>query len=208
MSPDSIRALVRENFRRIGEAYCCAVKTSAMSDAELTPHFAITGLDRGTPAKFDEHPRLLAGAALWFLPPTYVAEAKVLIKTEQEGGPAFYSGLAAYREGALRPSPRPWRGYLMLLEEAEGSTTTVAVSEPHFKVFPEFRGASYAKRYEILCQKLVREGLYDAACLILSDSAAGKDGAFKEPNPEIGFRNFAASLAARGMAHAKTWGKT
>jgi hypothetical protein len=75
---------------------------------------------------------------------------------------------AAYREGAFTPSQRPWVGYLMLLEEAPGSTAPVAVAEPHFHVFDEFRGASYAKRYEILCMKLVRERLYDAACLILS----------------------------------------
>src|SRR3954453_10608895 len=28
----------------------------------------------------------------------------------------------AYREGAFKPSPRPWVGYLMLLEEASQST--------------------------------------------------------------------------------------
>ncbi len=111
---------------------------------------------------------------------------------------------AAYREGAFKPSPKPWLGYLMLLEEAAGSTTPVGVAEPHFKVFDEFRGASYAKRYEVLCQKLVREGLYDAACFILSARKGGSKGAFKEPNPEIGFQNFAASLTARAIAHART----
>ncbi len=34
-SPDEIRALARENFRRIGESYCCAVKTAAMPWSEL-----------------------------------------------------------------------------------------------------------------------------------------------------------------------------
>jgi hypothetical protein len=111
---------------------------------------------------------------------------------------------AAYREGAFKPSPKPWLGYLMLLEEAPDSTSAVSVAEPHFKVFEEFQGASYAKRYEILCQKLVREGLYDAACFLLSDREGGAKGAFKEPNPEISFQNFAASLTARAIAHAKS----
>ena len=92
----------------------------------------------------------------------------------------------------------------MLLEEAHASTTAVGVAEPHFKVFPEFRDVSYAKRYEILCQKLVREGLYDAACFILSDRDGGANGALKEPNPEISFQTFAASLTARAIAHART----
>lgn len=68
---------------------------------------------------------------------------------------------AAFREGAFKPSERPWLGYLMLLEEAPGSMRGVTAQEPHFPVFSEFRGASYARRYEILLTKLVRERLYD-----------------------------------------------
>ena len=60
---------------------------------------------------------------------------------------------AAYREGAFKPSARPWLGYVMLLEEAAGSTRPVKAQEPHFKVFDEFRSASYARRYEILLTK-------------------------------------------------------
>jgi hypothetical protein len=48
---------------------------------------------------------------------------------------------AAFREGAFRGSPRPWLGYVMLLEEAPGSTRPVSVVEPHFPVFDEFRNA-------------------------------------------------------------------
>ena len=44
---------------------------------------------------------------------------------------------AAYREGAFKGSPRPWLGYLMLLEDAAGSTRPVSVAEPHFPVFDE-----------------------------------------------------------------------
>lgn len=37
-SPAELRALARENFRRIGENYACAVKTAAMSLEALRPH--------------------------------------------------------------------------------------------------------------------------------------------------------------------------
>jgi hypothetical protein len=111
---------------------------------------------------------------------------------------------AAFREGAFRGSPRPWLGYLMLLEDATGSTRPVSVSEPHFPVFDEFRDASYAKRYEILLTKMVRERLYDAASLILSASDAGRNGAFSEPCPELTFANFAESLVARAIAYSRT----
>jgi hypothetical protein len=111
---------------------------------------------------------------------------------------------AAYREGAFRGSPKPWLGYLMLLEDAAGSTRPVSVAEPHFPVFAEFRDASYAKRYEILLTKMVRERLYDAASLILSPSDSGRKGAFSEPCAELTFANFAESLVARAIAYTRT----
>jgi hypothetical protein len=107
---------------------------------------------------------------------------------------------AAYREGAFKPSARPWLGYLMLLEEAPASMAPVKAREPHFKVFPEFENASYAKRYEILLTKLVRERLYDAACFLLSDARRGLRGFYTEPVPELSFHNFITSLLARAIA--------
>lgn len=111
---------------------------------------------------------------------------------------------AAYREGAFKPSARPWLGYLMLLEEAPRSVAPVRAREPHFKVFPEFKEASYAKRYEILLTKLVRERLYDAACFLMSNAADGPKGVYLEPAPELNFQNFVASLVAKAIAVAKT----
>ncbi|HUN82940.1 MAG TPA: PaeR7I family type II restriction endonuclease [Terracidiphilus sp.] len=107
---------------------------------------------------------------------------------------------AAFREGAFAPSLRPWLGYVMVLEEAKGSLTSVGVQEPHFKVFPEFRESSYAKRYEILLTKLIRERLYDSATLILTNRLTGRDGRYVEPSPELGFENLLISLKARAVA--------
>lgn len=111
---------------------------------------------------------------------------------------------AAYREGAFKPSARPWLGYLMLLEEAPGSTNPVRAREPHFKVFPEFKEASYAKRYEILLTKLVRERFYDAACFLMSNATDGPGGIYREPAAELNFQNFIASLMAKAIAVAKS----
>jgi len=41
-----IRALAREIFRRIGENYCCAIKTAAMSPEELRPHCQFIGIEK------------------------------------------------------------------------------------------------------------------------------------------------------------------
>lgn len=111
---------------------------------------------------------------------------------------------AAYREGAFKPSARPWLGYLMLLEEAPGSLSPVRAREPHFKVFPEFKEASYAKRYEILLTKLVRERLYDSACFLMSNATDGTKGRYKEPTAELSFQNFIGSLLAKAIAVAKS----
>jgi hypothetical protein len=111
---------------------------------------------------------------------------------------------AAYREGAFKPSARPWLGYLMLLEDAPASTRPVKAQEPHFKVFEEFRSASYAGRYEILLTKLVRERLYDAACFLMSDSTDGLNGQYSEPVAELSFTNFVSSLTAKAIACKKT----
>src|SRR6266508_553346 len=107
---------------------------------------------------------------------------------------------AAYREGAFEPSARPWLGYLMLLEEADRSVMPMRAREPHFKVFPEFKEASYAKRYEILLMKLIRERLYDAACFLMSNARSGPKGEYREPAPELTFQNFIASLLAKAIA--------
>jgi len=111
---------------------------------------------------------------------------------------------AAYREGAFKPSARPWLGYLMLLEEAPSSVSPVRAREPHFKVFPEFKNASYARRYEILLTKLVRERLYDSACFLMSNATDGLQGRYVEPAPELGFQNFFESLMAKAIAVAKS----
>lgn len=104
---------------------------------------------------------------------------------------------AAYREGAFRPSARPWLGYLMLLEDCDRSAVPVGVQQPHYPVFPEFEAASYQRRYQILIQKLLRERLYDGACFLLSRATDGETGQYSEPDPELTFAHFAAGIAAR-----------
>lgn len=101
---------------------------------------------------------------------------------------------AAHREGVFGSEAPPWMGYLMLLEESEGSTTPVQVREPHYPVLPDFTNASYAERYEILCSRLVEEDLYDASALILTPRDAGREGAHREPDESIGFYKFTESL--------------
>lgn len=103
---------------------------------------------------------------------------------------------AAYREGAFKPSSRPYLGYLMLLEDCERSRSPVKVVSRHFPVFPEFRSASYRDRYAILIEKLLRDRLYDGACFLLS-GASSTTGDYAEPHPELTFSKFVMPLLSR-----------
>lgn len=111
---------------------------------------------------------------------------------------------AAYREGAFKPSARPWLGYVFILEDCPRSRESVKTKQSHFPVFSEFHGASYAKRYEILLTKLLRERMYDGASLLLSSRAEGRLGRYRCPSDELSFRNFAAGLTAHAIAYARS----
>jgi hypothetical protein len=149
-----------------------------------------------------------------------VAEGQLLVSIEFKSqiGPSFGNNYnnrteealgnatdiwTAFREGAFQDSPRPLLCYLMLLEESPQSTRPVSVSEPHFPVFPDFREASYAKRYEVLCQRLVRERLYDVACLILANAKDGAAGRYREPSGELSFTQLASALAGKVEAYRR-----
>jgi hypothetical protein len=111
---------------------------------------------------------------------------------------------AAYREGAFKPSSRPWVGYLMLLEDCDKSRTPIRVEQPHFQVFPEFAQASYRRRYEVLVEKLLRDRLYDGACFLLSDAASATRGGFQQPHQELTFDRMVRPLIAHVTASLKS----
>jgi restriction endonuclease XhoI-like protein len=111
---------------------------------------------------------------------------------------------AAYREGAFKPSQRPWLGYLFMLEETPTSMRpTKRIALKPYQVDEEFQERSYAKRYELVCERLVRDRLYDAACFFTSNAKSGKRGEYREPNQELSIGNFAISLHARAIAFAR-----
>lgn len=108
----------------------------------------------------------------------------------------------AYREGAFgTDQPRPWIGWVMLLEDCNASTEPVSVAEPHFPVFPEFKGSSYRQRYESLLRKLLLEKLYDGAAFLMSTEKQGKRGDYTEPASDLTMKKFLAGLAGHVRAY-------
>lgn len=122
-------------------------------------------------------------------------------RTEEAIGTA-HDLWTAYREGALGNQPRPFVGWLMMVEDAPGSRRAVRDASPHFPVLAEFQGASYLSRYDLLCQKLVREGLYSSACLLASPREAALSGEFSELSPMTSLKTFITSLAGHIASEA------
>ena len=110
----------------------------------------------------------------------------------------------AYSKGIFKPSQKPWLGYLFMLEEDDKSLRpTKRTNLAPFLVDEDFQVRSYAKRYELVCERLVRERLYDAACFFTSNAKNGMQGINTQPNIELSIRNFAISLHARAAAFSK-----
>ncbi len=109
---------------------------------------------------------------------------------------------AAFRQGVFGVRRKPFVGYFMLLEDAPASRKPVTNVSPNFPLFPEFRSASYADRYNILCKKLMAENLYTAASVILSPRSASKSGAYAEMSELTGLKSFVTTLAGHIAAEA------
>jgi hypothetical protein len=89
----------------------------------------------------------------------------------------------------------------MMLEDCPRSTSPVSVRQPHFPVLPEFIDASYAKRYQLLMTKLVRERLYDSTSFLMSSRQAASKGRYTFPDQNLSFIQLAASLSGKITSH-------
>jgi len=114
-------------------------------------------------------------------------------RTEEAMGSAL-DLWTAYREHAYLASPQPFLGYFFMLEDCDASNNPVKVREPHFKVFPEYVGASYRRRYELFCRKIVLERHYTASAFITSTDRDGISGLFSTPADDISIERFAKVL--------------
>jgi len=154
---------------------------------------------------------------LWDLLVIHKGQLIAAIEMKSQVGPSFGNNFnnrteeaigtahdlwTAYREEAFGKQPRPFVGWMMLVEDAPASRAAVRDSSPHFGVFPEFQGASYLKRYDLLCQRLVQEQLYTTAALMTSPRSARSSGAYGDMSDMTSFKTFVTSLAGHVAAEA------
>lgn len=152
---------------------------------------------------------------LWDLLVIHEGELVAAIELKSQVGPSFGNNFnnrteeaigtahdfwTAYREGAFGKQPRPFVGWLMLVEDAPASRSPVKVQSPHFSVFKEFESSSYLTRYDLLCQRLMQERLYTAATLLASPRKAAEDGQFTELSEMTGLKVFVSMLAGHVAA--------
>jgi hypothetical protein len=122
-------------------------------------------------------------------------------RTEEAIGTA-HDLWTAYREGAFGKQPRPFVGWMMMVEDAPESRRAVTDRSPHFPVFKEFQGASYLKRYDVLCQRLAQEQLYTTACVLASPRSAAATGDYAELSELTGLKTFVTTLGGHVAAEA------
>src|SRR5579859_5806148 len=104
----------------------------------------------------------------------------------------------AYREGRFGKWPPPLLGYLFLLEDCPEVHKPVSNAEPYFEVDPVLRSSSYARRYEVMCERLLLERKYTAASLILATDEIPTKVSF--PSRALSFSAFAAAVDAHARA--------
>lgn len=109
----------------------------------------------------------------------------------QEGSPALLNP-------TIQADPRPpFLAWLMLLEDCPAARAPVRCDEPHYPAFEEFKGASYAQRYQVLCERLVERQLYSAAAFELTPENSRQHQAL---TPATSIRNLFAEFAGKLLA--------
>lgn len=186
------------------------IKANGLAHAEIHQNRAMLTL-----------PGYFRPTKLWDLLILYKGELIAAIELKSQVGPSFGNNFnnrteeaigtahdlwTAYREDAFGKQPRPFVGWLMMVEDAPGSRRPVKDKSPHFPVFEEFKKASYLKRYDLLCQRLVKEQLYTTASVIAAPRGSVDTGDFTELSQMTGLKTFVTSLAGHVAAEAARLG--
>lgn len=175
------------------------IKANGLDDAEIYQNRAMLTL-----------PGYFRPTKLWDLLVIYEGELIAAIELKSQVGPSFGNNFnnrteeaigtahdlwAAYREGVFGKQPRPFVGWLIMVEDAAKSRSPVRDSSPHFPVFEDFKGASYLERYDLLCQRLVQEQLYTAATVIAAERSAIDSGDYSQLSSMTNLKSFVSAFA-------------
>lgn len=145
----------------------------------------------------------------WDIVVTYEDILVAAVECKSQNGPSFGNNFNNRTEEAIGNAVdlwrsyeagfvgavKPWLGFVMIVERSMGSLNTVRdQGRPIYPTDRTFDDTTYTDRYSILFDRLVRERLYDAACLL---SAEPGRGIYDEPVPQVSTRNLTAAIAGR-----------
>ena len=111
----------------------------------------------------------------------------------------------AIKKSIFELGPRLFVGYLMLVEDSPKSRCEVKINSPHFNVDEVFESTSYLERYNIFCERIVKEGFYDTAALLISSQEDGlKKGAYSSMGKLTSLKTFVSNLAGAIAAYSNS----
>lgn len=99
-------------------------------------------------------------------------------------------------------NPRPFLDWLMFVEDEAKSRASLRDRSPHFAFFPEFQGASYLKRCDVLCQRNLQEQLNTSAYVIASPRDGVNTGGYADMSVLTSLKMFVTSFAGHNAAEA------
>ncbi len=126
-TPAEIRALARENFRRIGENFACAAKTASMSLDQLRPHIEFVSPQLRSPPP-GQAPRRMVAAIGHF--GNFELYARVGQLAPAYRSATTYRGLRQPSLNRLLQALRRRSGCLFFERRSEGSALKVFMRQP------------------------------------------------------------------------------
>lgn len=100
-----------------------------------------------------------------------------------------------YAERGIITSPlRPWLGYFMVIEDNDEWNRVSAPRSSVWPADPAFNAATAADRAAIFIDRMVRERLLDAACVVLANRVTG---GVRYTQDHLAFQAFAAAMFGR-----------
>ena len=107
----------------------------------------------------------------------------------------------AVERGIIDSPLRPWLGYFMLIEDNDAWNRVSAPRKAVWPSDPIFEQSSAADRAAIFFDRMVRERLLDAACVVLANRTTGGVD-YKQDS--LAFQSFAAALFGRCLQFKAT----
>ena len=167
-------------------------ETNAHALSQLAGELTAPKLAKGSTA-VREIDGVAAGAEPWILESS---DQLSLVRRLEAEFPALEEAGCKVGIGVATGADQAFIGWLVMVEDEHKSRRPgTRDASRHYPVSPDFKKASYLQRYDLLCQKLVRENLYTAACALTSKRAAVDGGAYGEMSNLTSLTTFVSAFA-------------